>query len=68
MCSEKIRLLAEYEEAAEVYRRHVNSLRLRGAVADEKEYRASLNYTDLARVNTDRSRSALEQHVAEHGC
>ena len=64
-CEEKARLVATYEADAQKFATAVTELRQKlGTTAYERLQRAS----DEARVNCEKARLALEQHIAAHGC
>jgi len=67
-CSEKARLLAKYKIAALDYGRVVSVLSERAGVMSEEEYVRIRDYIEVAHVITDRARTMLDRHVAEHGC
>jgi hypothetical protein len=68
ICEEKIRLMAEYEEATSVFSQAVKELRRKIGTSPREEYkRLAQNSTD-ARVKAEQARLTLEQHISAHHC
>jgi hypothetical protein len=68
ICEEKIRLMAEYEEAASVFSKAVKELRLRMGTSPREEYKRLAQNSNEARVTAEQARLSLEQHISAHRC
>lgn len=67
-CSEKARLLHEYEVAAADYSQAVLVLSERSGVMSKDEYTTIREFTEHARARSEAARGALDRHVTDHGC
>ena len=67
-CVEKTRLAKEYELATSAFSQAVKKLSLRMGTSSKEKYAQLDRIADEARVNSERTRLALEQHIAVHGC
>jgi len=67
-CEEKARLASEYEETSWKYADAVAELNRKMGTSAKAEYEQLTRAADEARVKSEQSRLALEQHVAEHNC
>ena len=68
MCSEKARLLIDYDAAHASHGARVGALRLAAGTMEVEDYRAALDHIDLAAEALARARGLLAEHVADHGC
>jgi hypothetical protein len=67
-CVEKTRLAKEYELVTSAFSEAVKKLYLRMGTSSKEEYAQLDRIADEARVNSERARLELEQHIAVHGC
>ena len=67
-CSERARLLYEYQIAAADYSRAVLVLSGRSAVMSRDDYTRIRDFREQARARAEAARAAMDRHVAEHGC
>jgi hypothetical protein len=67
-CEEKKRLGKEYESATASFAAAVRQLQLNIGTSTRAEYALLQRVSDEARVKSEQSRLALEQHVAIHAC
>ena len=67
-CSEKARLLQDYQTAAEDYSRAVRALSERSGVMSKAAYIEIRDYSETARAKAEDARNAMDRHIAEHGC
>ena len=67
-CSEKERLVDAYGAAVNEYGRTVNMLKHKLGVLPKAEYEQIRAFSEEARIGCEAAHSALERHVAEHGC
>jgi uncharacterized protein YjcR len=68
ICEEKIRLMAEYEEATSVFSQAVKELRQKIGTSPSEEYKRLAQNSNEARVKAEQARFALEQHISAHHC
>ena len=68
VCSEKAQLLHDYQIAAADYARIVMVLSERSGVMSKADYIEIRDYSATARAKTEAARTALDRHVAAHGC
>ena len=67
-CEERVRLVAEYSQAALVYARATSALKHNKASSPELEYERLRRAADDARIKCEEARLAFRRHRAEHGC
>ena len=67
-CEEKARLASEYRQTARKYADAVDALNKKMGTSAKAEYERLARVADEARVKSEQSRLALEQHIAEHNC
>ena len=67
-CEEKARLVADYEAATKRFSASVTNLQRKMGTSPKGEYDRLQRISDEARVKSEQSRLALEQHVAAHRC
>jgi hypothetical protein len=67
-CLEKIRLAKEYDLATAFFSEAVKELHRRMGTSPKEEYGRLDRAANEARVKSEQSRLALEQHVAAHDC
>jgi len=67
-CEEKARLASEYEMTSRKYADAVADLTRKMGTSAKAEYERLTRAADEARVKSEQSRLALEQHVAAHNC
>ena len=67
-CDEKERLVSEYEAATNRFAASVTDLQRKMGVSSREEYEGLQRVVTEARVKSEQSRLALEQHVATHRC
>ena len=67
-CEEKARLVADYEAATKRFSASVTNLQRKMGTSPKAEYDRLQRVSDEARVKSEQSRIALEQHVAAHRC
>lgn len=67
-CEEKARLASEYQETSRKYADAVAELTKKMGTSAKAEYEWLTRAVDEARVKSEQSRLALEQHVATHNC
>ena len=67
-CAEKIGLFNSYEDETHDFSRSLTIIRARIREASKQEYEELIGRSERARLRSDRARTALEKHVAEHGC
>jgi hypothetical protein len=68
ICAEKMRLVAEYEEATSVFSQAVKELRRKIGTSPREEYKRLAQNSTEARVTAELARLALEQHISAHHC
>jgi hypothetical protein len=67
-CEEKARLLGEYNVATVAFSEAVNELHRRIGTSPLEEYKRLERISGEARVKSEQTRLALEQHIAAHDC
>jgi len=67
-CEVKIRLTSQYEEATTLFSEAVSELRRKIGISTREDYEQLGRRANNARVKSEQSRLALEQHIAEHRC
>ena len=67
-CEEKTRLAAEYDTATAKFSAAVKKLREKMGTSPKEEYERLDRAANEARVKSEQSRLALEQHIAAHRC
>ena len=67
-CTEKARLLREYDCASSELARSTALLAQRSDVLSNQEYESIWSFTQAAHVRCDNAHVALLQHRADHGC
>jgi hypothetical protein len=67
-CEEKTRLVREYNVATLAFSGAVNELQRRIGTSPLEEYKRIERISSEARVKSEQTRLALEQHIAAHGC
>ena len=68
MCDEKLHLLRAYDQSANQFAEQVNALSRDVGKLSKSEYDAMLLAVERARLNSEASRLALDQHVMTHCC
>jgi hypothetical protein len=67
-CEEKARLVKEYDDATLAFSDAVQELRRKIGTSPKAEYERIERISSKARVKSEQTRLALEQHIAAHGC
>ena len=67
-CEEKARLAAEYDNATAKFSAAVKELREKMGTSPKEDYERLDRVANEARVKSEQSRLALEQHIAAHRC
>jgi hypothetical protein len=67
-CEEKARLVKEYDDATLAFSDAVQELRRRIGTSPKAEYERLERISSQARVKSEQTRLALEQHIATHRC
>lgn len=67
-CEEKARLAREYDDATLAFSNAVQELRRKIGTSLKDEYERLERISNEARVKSEQTRLALEQHVAGHHC
>ena len=67
-CEEKARLTMEYDAATSKFSAAVSELRLKMGSSQREEYDRLERASNEARVRSEQTRLALEQHIAAHRC
>jgi len=67
-CEEKTRLALEYQTSSQKYADAVADLNKKMGTSAKAEYERLSRAADEARVKSEQSRLALEQHIAAHNC
>ena len=67
-CTEKERLMRNYQKAAVAYSEAVTLLQQKMGISPREEYDRMNRVADGARLNSEGARLAFEQHRADHGC
>ena len=67
-CDEKGRLLKQYDDATLAFYNAVQELRRGIGTSLKEEYERLERISNEARVKSEQTRLALEQHIADHRC
>jgi hypothetical protein len=67
-CEENSRLAKEYEAATAAFSKAVKELNRRIGTSPQEEYRRLERISSEARVKSEHTRLALEEHIAAHHC
>jgi hypothetical protein len=67
-CEEKGRLLRQYDDATLAFSNAVQEQRLKIGTAPRDDYQRLERISHEARVKSEQTRLALEQHIATHRC
>jgi hypothetical protein len=67
-CKEKMRLLAEYQNATEVYSKAVSALSKKMGDISAAEYDNMRNLAEQSRYKSLNARRRFEEHLLQHGC
>jgi hypothetical protein len=67
-CDEKARLVRQYDDATLAFSNAVQELRRRIGTSVKDEYERLERISNEARVKSEQTRLALEQHIATHRC
>jgi hypothetical protein len=67
-CEEKARLVREYNVATVAFSEAVKELHQKMGTSFKEEYKRLEQISSEARVKSEQTRLALEQHIAAHGC
>jgi hypothetical protein len=67
-CSERIRLLSEYHDAAKRYSAAVAEMKQRIGITSRDDYWKLLEAAEKARLLSNEARARLERHLASHNC
>jgi hypothetical protein len=67
-CEERDRLLRAYSFASSDYGRAQEVLNRRTGVLPGEEYKAIRAFAEKTKQLVEEARTALERHIAEHGC
>jgi hypothetical protein len=67
-CEEKVRLAKEYDSATAAFSEVVKGLNRKIGTSPKEEYKRLERISTDARVKSEESRLALEQHIVAHGC
>lgn len=67
-CEEKERLAKEYQTATAEFAEAVRQLHLMMGTSSKAEYERLQHASNEARIQSEHSRLAFEQHVAAHRC
>jgi hypothetical protein len=67
-CEEKNRLATEYEAATSAFSEAVTELHRRIGTSPKEEYGRLERMSTAARVKSEQTRLALEQHISIHRC
>jgi hypothetical protein len=67
-CEEKTRLAMEYQTATLAFSDAVKDLHRKIGTSPKAEYQRLERISSGARVKSEQTRLALEQHIAAHGC
>jgi hypothetical protein len=67
-CDEKGRLLRQYDDATLAFSNAVQELRRKIGTSPKDEYERLERISKKARVKSEQTRLALEQHIASHRC
>ena len=67
-CQEKDRLAKEYDAATSKFSEVVTDLRRKIGTSPKEEYERLERASNEARLKSEQTRLALEQHIAAHRC
>ena len=67
-CRVKAQLMHRYDAALSEYSRTVSFLYQRIGTLSKSDYYQIADFTEVARLRSERARLELEQHTSEHGC
>jgi hypothetical protein len=67
-CEEKARLARDYDDATQAFSNAVQELRRKIGTSPKDEYQRLERISNEARVKSEQTRLALEQHIATHCC
>jgi hypothetical protein len=67
-CTERAKLLAEYQRTTQALRNAVSELNQKTGVSFLDRYRQLTEVTDIARIDCEKARDDLNRHIAGHGC
>jgi hypothetical protein len=67
-CSVKLRLMHLYDAALAEYSRTVSFLYQRMGTLTKRDYHEISDFTEVARLRSEKARQDLENHASEHGC
>jgi hypothetical protein len=67
-CDEKRRLLRQYDDATLAFSNAVQELRRRIGTSAKDDYERLERVSNEARVGSEQTRLALQQHIAVHRC
>jgi hypothetical protein len=67
-CGEKNRLLKEYDDATRAFSNAVQQMRRKIGTLPKDEYERFERISNEARVKSEQTRLALEQHIATYRC
>jgi hypothetical protein len=67
-CEEKGRLLKQYDNATLAFSNAVQELRRKIGTSPKDDYQRLERIANEARVKSEQTRLALEQHIAGHRC
>jgi hypothetical protein len=67
-CEEKARLAREYDDATLAFSNAVQELRRKIGTSPKDEYERLERISSEARVKSEQTRLALEQHIGAHRC
>jgi hypothetical protein len=68
VCEEKTRLAMEYEATTSAFSEAVKELHRKIGTSPKEEYKRLERISTEARVKSEQSRLALEQHISAHRC
>ena len=67
-CSVKVRLMHLYDAALAEYSRTVSFLYQRMGTLSKRDYHEISDFTEVARLRSEKARQELENHTLDHGC
>ena len=68
VCEEKMRLLAQHQEAVGNFERVEAQLHEKIGTSSKEEFQRLQQAVDQAWATANTARTALEQHIRDHGC
>ena len=68
MCQQKKRLIARYEELQQALGKVLTALNQQAGTLSKGDHEARRHGVEVARVEMERARIALDSHVTEHRC